>query len=287
MFIEYLSQLPEDEMKRLTDLIYDDNCHLARFALRKELVTRNDVTEFFAENVRKNIDKFHFKNHIDPWCIENCDPNKVKELDGVNTEICEQLFRKVNSHSNCKSMNESKYFLFWLYNLDLHNLDIEDLASASDPRVDYRWMKLDIKMVDLAHIKKMTVEEAEVNVDNGDMDEVIEGIKNVSLDKSEYFLCKDCGGGFTSIGYLEHHRKKKHDEIVKPYLCLECNKILQSKRNLEDHIQKIHRTCKPCDLKFSSGSDLEEHKKVHTTCIKCKADMKTKYKLERHMKTHE
>ena len=92
--IEYLSQLPQKDRERLTDLIYDDNCHLARFAQRKNLRAKNEVTKFFAEKVRKNVDRFHFGNHIDLWCIENCDPNKVRELDNVNTEICEQLFRQ-------------------------------------------------------------------------------------------------------------------------------------------------------------------------------------------------
>ena len=30
-------KIPEEERGRLTDLIYDDNCHLARFSLRKYL----------------------------------------------------------------------------------------------------------------------------------------------------------------------------------------------------------------------------------------------------------
>ena len=112
---------------------------------------------------------------IDPWCIENCDPNKVEALEGVNTEICEQLFRKVNSHSNCKSMNESKYFLFWLYNLDLHNLDIEDLVCASDPRTEYRWLKTKIIKVDIKDLQKMSFDvgtETEVNLITGKLGNV-------------------------------------------------------------------------------------------------------------------
>lgn len=58
--IEYLSQLPDSERERLTDLIYDDNCHLARYATNKSVKTNNKVTKFFAEKVRKTIDKFHF-----------------------------------------------------------------------------------------------------------------------------------------------------------------------------------------------------------------------------------
>ena len=201
----------------------------------------------------------------------------MRALDGVNTEVCEQLFTKVNSHSNCKSMNEAKYFLFWLYNLDLHNLDKEDMVSASDPRTHYRWMNIKLNELDMTEIKKMNV---------GDIDEVIQKLASSSLVDQKLFVCEDCGGGFSSKGYLEHHKERKHGEIVKPFICDECNKILQSKRNLEDHVQKVHRTCKPCNRKFDNKKDLKEHKKEHTTCTICKNDMKPKYKLVGHMKTH-
>ena len=280
VFIEYLSQLPEEEREKLKDLIYDDNCHMAKFALNN---VKNEVTNFFA-NVRKTIDKFHFVNHIDQWCIEHCDPYKVKDLDNVNTEICEQLFRKVNSHSNCKSMNESRYFLFWLYNLDLHNLDIEDLVSVSDPRTEYRWMKVNIQEVELEIVKKMNLPDVTEKIDQ--IDEIGKKLQDVQLETPETFVCNDCGGGFKSKGFLDHHREKKHGEILKPFMCEECNKILQSKRNLEEHINKIHRTCKICKLKFKNKEESEEHCRSHTTCSVCKLDMKTKYKMDRHMKTH-
>ena len=227
--------------------------------------------------------KFHFENHIDAWCIGNCDPYKIKDLDGVNTEVCEQLFRKVNSHSNCKSMNEGNYFLFWLYNLDLHNLDIEDLVSASDPRSDYRWQKVVIMEADLSSIRK-------IYVDNPKSDVVMEKLglhlSNVSLKESDSHQCNVCGGGFISKGYLDQHLAKKHDTALKPHKCDECDKILQSKRNLTEHIKKVHRSCKTCALTFSSKADTDVHKKLHTTCKVCNVDMKTNYKLERHMKTH-
>ena len=143
------------------------------------------------------MDRFHFGNHIDEWCIENCDPNKVRELDGVNTEVCEQLFRKVNLHSNCKSMNKSRYFLFWLYNLDLHNLDREDLTSASDPRTEYRWSKVVIEEIDLGDVAKMK--------GKPEVEDLAEKIEKMKLD-SEEFTCIDCGGGFKSKGYLDQHR---------------------------------------------------------------------------------
>ena len=69
-------------------------------------------------------------------------------------------------------------------------------------------------------------------------------------------------------------------------MCNECDKILQSKRNLEDHVKKIHRICKLCNMNFDNGNDLIRHKKIHTTCSVCDVDMVTKYRLERHLKTH-
>ena len=94
------------------------------------------------------IDKFHFKNHIGDWCIKNCDPYKHLELKQVNTPVCEQLFKRINKHTNCKGMSESNYFLFWLTNLDHHNLDIEGLAGiVADPRSEHRWNSITIHPV--------------------------------------------------------------------------------------------------------------------------------------------
>ena len=120
-------------------------------------------------------------------------------------------------------MNESRYFLFWLYNLDLHNLDREDLVAASDPRTDYRWQKTTVVEVDLTEIKKMNVDDIEI---------ITEGMSNICVDEKPLFVCDVCGCGFKSAGYLVNH-KKKHGEVVKPFLCAECDKILKSKRNLE------------------------------------------------------
>ena len=34
------------------------------------------------------IDRMHFKGHIDPWCKEHCDPNRVIEMDKVVVYLC-------------------------------------------------------------------------------------------------------------------------------------------------------------------------------------------------------
>ena len=58
VIIEWLSQLPEDEREHLTDLIYDDNCHLARFAANSNAKRNNKVTKFFAEKFVKQLISF-------------------------------------------------------------------------------------------------------------------------------------------------------------------------------------------------------------------------------------
>ena len=141
ILIEYFSNLTDPTIK---EFLYDDCCHMKRFAEKPTKANLNEITKFFAD-MSKHVDKFHFKNHIDKWCQENCDPNEVKDLEGVNTPVCEQLFKKINQHANCKAMNGSRFFLFWIYLFELHNLDIEGLDSTiPDPRCPFRWENIKI-----------------------------------------------------------------------------------------------------------------------------------------------
>ena len=56
-------------------------------------------------------------------------------------------------------------------------------------------------------------------------------MQGICVDEKSLFVCDVCGCGFKSVGCLENH-KKKHEEVLKPFLCKECDKILKSKRNL-------------------------------------------------------
>ena len=70
------------QMFLLGTICYDDGCHLKRYAcnpVRSALTTTS--SNISAMNFA--IDRMHFKGHIDPWCRENSDPNKFKELDKV------------------------------------------------------------------------------------------------------------------------------------------------------------------------------------------------------------
>ena len=135
ILIKYLSSLSKLELEVL---VYDDVCHLVKFALNHILLERNKSTGFF-NSLKFSIDRFHFKNHIDPFCHENFNPKDVPELKAVNTQICEQLFTDINKFKNCKSMNEAHFFIFHFYNMDLHNLSIEGFANTMpNPHTDFR-----------------------------------------------------------------------------------------------------------------------------------------------------
>ena len=93
--------------KRLTNIIiYDRGCDMKRM-----------VQKFFPANhvlssMDYVIDKFHFSNHKENYCKVNCNPND-KELEGVNTEVCEQInFWISRFKHNVKHMNCDRYYYF-------------------------------------------------------------------------------------------------------------------------------------------------------------------------------
>ena len=50
-------------------ICYDDACHLKKFATNPMRCNFTDVASVI-----------HFKNHIDKWCVKNCNPYGCDEL---------------------------------------------------------------------------------------------------------------------------------------------------------------------------------------------------------------
>ena len=67
-------------------ICYDDGCHLKKYAINPARSTLT-VTASRIASMNFAIDRMHFKGHIDPWCHEHCDPNKLKELEKVRSYI--------------------------------------------------------------------------------------------------------------------------------------------------------------------------------------------------------
>ena len=99
------------------------------------------------------------------------------------------------------------------------------------------------------------------NDEDDDMENLMEQMESIHMKVK--FSCEDCDAGFDEEGYLQQHRKKKHDDVLKPFQCLECDNTLSSKRNLETHVKKIHRTCKVCKKMFETSDLVSQHKIEH------------------------
>ena len=96
-------------------LLYDDACHLSKH------VRCRCVYPLLA-NLEMKIDKFHFKNHTDSWCIENMNPNDSQFLKDVNTEVMEQIFSWFKGFSSSlKYMKSCRFNFFILDMIDRHN----------------------------------------------------------------------------------------------------------------------------------------------------------------------
>ena len=105
--------------------IYDWYLYLNCPILEKVQQDQSSMTKVFAR-LKKAVDKLHFRGHRGTYCQENCDPFKIQELKGVNTPVCEQTFSWMNKYKNCWNMNEARFFWFFLYLIDLRNLDKEN-----------------------------------------------------------------------------------------------------------------------------------------------------------------
>ena len=266
ILIEYLARL--DDPNALEELLYDDCCHLKAFSEKEKNANQNTITKHFAD-LGKHVDRFHFRNHVDPWCMANCNPEGVPALLGVNTQVCEQLFKKINSHKNCKSFNEARFFLFFLYQFDIHNLSIEGLASKmADPREDFRWENI--------RIVAPEVRESKVESHVTGLDQLGIGPK---------FSCSICGNGYSQEGYLKRHLEAKHGK--KPDRgpeCDECGKVFANSKTLEKH-KKTHLKCKTCKADFETIEEARNHQKEHTYCKICQKEFRFISKLTKHIES--
>ena len=189
--------------------------------------------------------------------------------------VCEQLFKKINGHKNCRNMNEGRFSLFFLYQYDIHNLDIEKITVLADPRADIRWEFITIVDPKLEEISMQSSEKV-VSVDH-----ITETVETMKLDSK--FTCPDCKAQYQIEGKFKKHLADVHGNGKKDSICTYCEKVLSSTRALERHL-KSHKKCNDCKAEFDSISEANDHMKTHTTCGICKYDFKSKSNLKRHMK---
>ena len=221
---------------------------------------------------------------MDPWCHNHCNPDSVPELLGVNSQICEQLFKKINSHRNCRKMNEARFGLFFLYQYEIHNLEIEQKTILADPREQVRWDNIKITQVVVESKRQPLLDEQHIKaVEKGigaDIDFVTNVVKKLTLSKK--FQCPECNAEFVKEGKLKQHTSAVHHQNKNPgNACHYCENLLSSAQALQRHI-KTHLKCKSCKKEFDSIAETNNHMKIHSTCHICNYDFKSN--LNRHMK---
>ena len=89
-------------------IVYNDACHLKRFCIKcghlNEINNYLSTAEIFC-------DILHFGNHIDTWCIQNCNPSQCESLIDVNTETCKHIFSWMSRYSYMtRYMNRNHFF---------------------------------------------------------------------------------------------------------------------------------------------------------------------------------
>ena len=81
-------------------LIYDDGCHLKRYAQNPERSQQTETVKFIS-NLNIVIDKMHFKGHVDSWCKTHCNPYTFDILNNVIFEITWLYVHVLYIHINC------------------------------------------------------------------------------------------------------------------------------------------------------------------------------------------
>ena len=278
MLVEHISRLPESARRNLKDILYDDACHLKKFSENEKRANKNDFTRFLA-SVPKHVDNFHFKNHVDPWCHRMCNPKDARSLDGVNTESCEQTFKWVNKFTSVKSMNESRFFLFFTVIFDLHNLQKNNqLRSHAHPGSPLRWELLpdqrdyEATLLEIPVATETAVEvENEVpkvagNTEEADLASITNTMKNLEINQQS-LICDDCGAVYKKPWTLKNHMKKKHgkdstDISTAVFVCDDCKEVFLDSEELSEH-RKTHWICKICGRACDSNFLLKRHMKSH------------------------
>jgi len=222
-----------------------------------------------------------------------CNPKDARALDGVNTEVCEQTFKWVNKFTSVKSMNESRFWMFFTIIFDLRNLQKQGtLRSVAHPKSPLRWELLpyqeDPEPSLLTASDDVTEEETTLE------DDFVDGLEKLTLEpakKEESLDCKVCGAKYKKPWTLKSHMKNKHganESEPVTFKCDICDAFLSDKKRLDNHMKTHEKifVCSDCQEVFFDKISLTSHFKTHLICTICERKCESKYSLSRHMKSH-
>ena len=158
----------------------------------------------------------------------------------MNTPVCEQLFSWANKYTQVKSMNEGRFQFFWLYNLDLHNLKIENMLRLEANPFSLHRDKIVQYMRNVSCPPTNTPDG--VSCENtAVVGENLAGISpKCDIPNKKKFCCNICVNWYAYYGHLVSHLKNRHDIDEQVLLtCDKCSKIFDTIKKLNRH-NKIH-----------------------------------------------
>ena len=94
-------------------VIYDDACHLKKFATNKSRSTQTETSQRIAL-MKMVVDRFHFPGHVDSWCKKHCNPNDIDELKGVRQfkhTVWRETLANLANHPGFAKLKPSKLVL--------------------------------------------------------------------------------------------------------------------------------------------------------------------------------
>ncbi|PQK16858.1 hypothetical protein BB8028_0007g00590 [Beauveria bassiana] len=102
---------------------------------------------------------------------------------------------------------------------------------------------------------------------------------------SRHAYCQRCNKHLAHPDALRQHLQNS----PRHHICQECDNGIDfpSKEDLNDHLERVHLTCVPCNARFANEGQLREHNvERHNLCTHCLEYFDSLSNLKHHQQTH-
>ena len=247
--IEFLGNLPEDVRNQIKVWFFDDMCHEKPFAEDEKRANFSETTKFYAEQVEKAVDFFHFPGHVSEWCHSNTNPWDLQKKMGfvkLNTPACEQAFNWLNRFKNVKGMNEARFAHFFLYMIDLHNFKIEERMCVVNPFLSSRAKHIEATGEAMAKYRHLFSPVVNPQVPaNDSFVELNATMAKLNIGAKQTFIlndlheCEICKTPYEKKGRLKNHLIEKHgvEESSVFFWCEACAQEIPDQKKFTRHMK--------------------------------------------------
>jgi hypothetical protein len=112
---QFLQEISTKTKSKISYVIYDNACKLKETFKKTNLINEIAGIKFY-------IDRFHQNNHKQTICKTELNMDYCSELNGYNSQACEQSYFKLNQYKHmCKHFTCGHYNFFFLWIFDQFN----------------------------------------------------------------------------------------------------------------------------------------------------------------------